>query len=235
MKKTTLIILIFFAQYIFCQSISFTNPNFEKSVLLKYPEIDINKNGKIEKEEAEAISNLDLMEQNLTNADDVKYFKNIEYLSLTINGISKLKLNDLKKLKEIYCARNKLFEFEISNIPSLEKLYIGRNELKKVTVINCPNIEVLNMMDNQITDFDFKPFKNLKYLTIDNNKFEKLDITNNPELIQITINKNNIKAIDITKNLNLNMNILYIDDYVKIIGTPEQMKNYKPGSIIYTK
>ncbi|MCT2406398.1 hypothetical protein NZD88_02365 [Chryseobacterium antibioticum] len=235
MKKTLFIIFLFCAKFISAQSIHFTNPSFEKSVLLKHPEIDWNKNGKIEKEEAESVSRLDLMEQNLTNADDVKYFKNIEYLSLTINGITKLKLHDFYKLKEIYCARNKLSEFEIANIPSLEQLAVGRNELKKVTIINCPNLQSINMMDNQIRDFDVKRFKKLKYLSIDNNQFEKLDLTNNPELIQIVINKNNIKTIDITQNPNLMMNVLYVDDNVKIIGTPEQMKNYTKAPIIYTK
>ena len=235
MKKFILIISFFFIQSTLAQSIHFTNPDLEKTILLKYPEIDLNKNGKIEKEEAESILRLDLMKQNLTNADDIQYFRNLEYLSLTINDITKLKLSDLKKLKEFYCARNKLVEFEISNMPLLKDLAIGRNELKTVSIINCPNIESINMMDNQINNFDFKPFKKLKYLTIDNNHFEKLDLSRNLDLIQINIRKNNIQTLDITKNVNLKMNILYIDSDVKITGTPEQIKNYKPGPIIYTK
>nr|WP_315026327.1 hypothetical protein [uncultured Chryseobacterium sp.] len=235
MKKLILIISILSIQCILAQSIQFENPDLERSILLKHPEIDLNKNQKIEKEEAELVSKLDLMKQNLTNADDIKYFKNLESLSLTINGITKVKLSDFKKLKELYCARNKLVEFEISNMPLLKDLAIGRNELKTVSIINCPNIESINMMDNQINSFDFKPFKKLKYLTIDNNNFENLDLSNNPDLIQINIRKNNIKALDITKNLSLQMNILYIDSNVKITGTPEQIKNYKPASIIYTK
>jgi Leucine-rich repeat (LRR) protein len=87
-------------------------------------------------------------------------------------------------------------------------------------------------MNNQITAIDLKSFKNLKYLTIDNNKLKELDLSKNLKLEQITIDNNEISEIDISKNQNLIMHILYIDKNVKIIGTENQMKNYKPGPVV---
>jgi Leucine-rich repeat (LRR) protein len=227
--KNIFVVLAFSATNLCCaQSIKFENPAFEKAVLTKYPEIDINKNGSIEKNEAENVKELSLMELNLASANDVKYFISLERLSLTINNIEKFKLSDLKFLKELYIARNKLKKFKISNLPALETLACGVNQLEKVTIEDCPNIESLNIMDCKLTALDITKLKKLKYLTVDGNKLKELDISQNPELIQININDNDIKVIDITKNQKLKMKILYIDEDTQIIGTEEQIKNYSP-------
>lgn len=212
------------------QSIKFENPKFEKLVLAQYPEIDANKNNRIEQNEAESLEKLSLMKTDLTNASDVKHFKNLTYLSLTINNLEEFIIKDLLKLEKLYIARNKLKKLEISNLPSLSEFACGLNQLTAVKIKNCPNIVSLNMMDNQVKKIDLSQFKKLKYLTVDNNKLENLDLSNNLDLIQITINSNTIKEIDITKNQNLIMNILYIDDDVKIKGTREQLSRYKPGT-----
>ena len=209
------------------QSLKFENSEFEKIILAKYPEIDANKNNRIEQNEAESLGKLSLMETNLTNANDVKYFKNLTYLSLTINNIEEFIIKDFFKLEKLYIARNKLKKLEISNLPLLNEFACGLNQLTAVKIKNCPNIVSLNMMNNQIKKIDLIQFKKLKYLTIDNNKLESLDLSNNLDLIQITIDDNNIKTLDITKNQNLKMNILYIDNDVKIIGTSEQLSGYK--------
>jgi Leucine-rich repeat (LRR) protein len=232
MKKIFILITLLITNLNYSQAIKFENPDFEKTVLTKYPEIDINKNGSIEYNEAQTISKLDLMKLNIKNADDIKHFKNLTYVSLTINEIVDFKLEGLQLLKELYIARNKLNNIQISNLPSLERFACGLNELTKVKISNCPNIVSLNMMDNTIQELNLKQFKKLKYLTVDNNKLKKLDLSNNPDLIQIAINKNEIETIDITKNQNLKMNILYLDEKVKIIGTENQLREYEVAPTI---
>lgn len=220
-------IFLFTAIICTAQSIEFENPEFERLVLEKYPEIDLNKNNRIEKNEAESLDKLSLIEVNITNANDIKHFKNLTYLSLTFNDIEEFKIKDFLKLEKLYIARNKLKKLEINNLPSLNEFGCGINQLTKVKIKNCPNIISLNMMDNKIKKIDLTQFKKLKYLHVGNNKLKKLDLSNNPDLIQIHIDENDIKIIDIRKNKNLKMHILYIDDNVKIIGTEEQLSKYK--------
>lgn len=229
-----ILFVLFFLSFsiAYTQELKFENPDLEKIVLKKYPEIDKNKNGKIENSEALSLKDLDLMKENLENANDIVFFKNLEYLSLTTNKLENLKIRDFKYLKKLYCARNNLTILEILNLPSLTEFACGLNKLTYVKIQNCPNIKSLNMMNNQITTIDLSPFKSLKYLTIDNNKLKQLDLSKNPNLEQIVINNNEIKEIDITKNQKLIMHILYIDKNVKIIGSENQMINYKPGPII---
>jgi hypothetical protein len=229
MKYIITLLGLCIASQAFSQKIDFEDPSFEKIVLEKYPDTDLNSNGKIERNEAERVKELDLMDLNITNANDVKFFKGLRYLSLTSNGIEKFSISNFQYLEELYITDNKLKEFTISNMPALKELACGRNRLQKATVNNCPNIESLYTMDNEIRELDLSPFKKLKYLTTDNNKLKKLDLSANPELIQISIKDNDIDSIDITKNQKLVMHILYIDPDVKITGTQEQMKKYQPG------
>lgn len=228
MKLVLLSISFLFFRSYETQDLVFSSKEFLQAVLKKYPEIDLNKDGEIQQNEAELVKELDLIDQNLKSAEDVNKFKNIEELSLSLNQIEKIKLDDFKYLTHLYCAGNNLKELEISNMPKLAVLACGVNLLAEVTIKNCPNITSLNIMDNQIKSIDLTQFKKLEGFVADNNKLEKLDISNNTELTQIIINGNDIKTIDITKNQKLKMNILYIDKDVDIIGTTEQMSKYKP-------
>ncbi|MEC5158279.1 leucine-rich repeat domain-containing protein [Chryseobacterium sp. MP_3.2] len=230
MKKFILSLFSIIAINCSSQNTTLKNENLQNVILKKYPEIDINKNGRIEKNEAENVKNLNLMEMNLTNINGIAIFKNLEYLYLTINKIEKLKLNDFPNLEKLYVARNKLKSLEISNMPKLKEFACGINELEKIRIKNCPNIESLNFMDNKISEIDLKDFPKLKYLSADHNKLTKIDFTKNPELIQFLIHGNQIKEIDISQNPNLKLNILYIDKTVKINGSDKQINNYTPVS-----
>jgi len=230
MKNLVLSFLLFLTCNLYSQDIKFKNSQLEKIILKKYPEIDINKNDKIEIEEALKVDHLNLMEENLVNVEDLIFFKNLKYLSLTINEIESLKLKNFPHLEKLYCARNKLTQLEISDMPKLQELAFGINLLEKVIIKNCPNIESLNFMDNKINRIDLSEFSKLKYLSADHNNLTTIDFSKNPNLIQFLIHGNQIRKIDISNNPNLNLKILYIDDNVKIIGNDQQIKKYTPVS-----
>jgi Leucine-rich repeat (LRR) protein len=234
MKTALKIILIFSVKILYAQELKFESSDFEKLILTNYPEIDINTNKKIDSLEALKVEKLSLMEQNLESVQDIIYFKNLKYLSLTINKITEFEIDGFPNLEELYIARNNLTKFHISNLPSLTELAVGRNNLTEVQIINCPKIESLNLMDNKLEVIDVSQFKSLKYLTIDNNKLKTLDLSYNPDLIQFNIRLNLIKTIDITNNSKLKMNILYMDDEVEIIGSEEQLSKYKKAPVIIT-
>lgn len=216
----------------YSQDIKFKNSYFKSCILNKYPEIDYDKNGEINQLEADKVLKLSLMELGIENVEDLKYFKNLKYLSLTDNKIYDFKLSDFPFLEELYIAKNNLSKIEISNLTSLKTFACGVNKLTKVIINNCPNIETLNLMSNQLNEIDLKSLKKLKYLTLDSNKLFDIDISNNTELIQIIIHNNKLKILNTTNNLKLKMNGLYIDEDVKIYGTEEQLLMYKPVKIL---
>src|SRR5688500_18790469 len=120
MKLVFSTLLILSLQLLTAQEIKFENPDFKNAILRKYPEIDLNNDKKIDREEADKVETLSLMEMNLINANDVKYFYNLKYLSLTINKIKEFKLENFPKLEVLYIARNELKNLKITNLPSLK-------------------------------------------------------------------------------------------------------------------
>ncbi|GAB3014816.1 hypothetical protein GCM10027051_18010 [Niabella terrae] len=216
----------------FSQELKFEYPNLEKAILKKYPEIDLNSNGKIEKREANKVEKLNLTESQLIAISDIKYFKNLRFLSVLDNFIEEIVLDDLPKLQVLYCTKNKLTKLKISNMPKLEEMACAGNQLSTIEMVNCPNLKMLVLRDNRINSLDLHNFKKLKHLAVDDNQLSSLDISGNPALTQFFINGNKIDQIDITRNQKLMMEILYMDDHVKIIGTPEQMKKYKKAPVV---
>lgn len=236
MKKTFLILLLINSFLFYSQTIEFKSEKFLNVILKNYPEIDLNKDLQIQMSEADKLKKINLMEQNIDDVQDISNFKNLEYLSLTINDIKHLKLNGFKNLKEIYCAKNLLSVLEITNLPSLKLLACGLNDLKNVKIENCPKLETLNLMDNKIDYIDLSLFLNLKYLTLDGNKLEYLDLSKNKNMIQINLINNNLKELDLKNNEKLNLNICYIDDNVKLFLNKKQSKLKKaslPPPVIF--
>lgn len=214
------------------QTLKFDDPKFEKAVLAVHPDVDINKDGHIDKTEAEAVKELHLLEQGLTTATDIRHFPNLQSLALSINEIKELKISGFRHLKALYGARNQITTLEIKDMPALKDIAFGLNQLKGVTINNCPNVESLNLMDNQVTELNLKSFNKLEVLTVDNNKLTAIDVSQNPELVQIVVNGNNIAEVDVRNNPKLKMNILYKDEATKIIGTPEQRKRYTRAPVV---
>jgi len=212
--------------------LKFHDPKFEKAVLSIHPEVDANKDGRIDKAEAESVRQLHLLGQGLTTATDIRHFPNLETLAFSINEIREFKISGFKHLKGLYGARNQLATVEITDMPVLNDIAFGLNQLKGITINNCPDLESLNLMDNQIMELDLKSFPKLEVLTVDNNKLTAIDVSQNPELVQIVINGNNIAEVDVRNNPKLKMNILYKDEATKIIGTPEQMKTYSRAPVV---
>lgn len=213
MKKVIIFLFISISSLIFCQNIVFKDKIIEKEILKIY---DKNNDGFINKKETEDIRNLDLSNKEIEYLSDISNFSNLEKIILTNNLISKINLENLPKLKEFYCAGNKLIEFKIKNLENLEKLALSRNYLKSISIKNSPKIESLYLFSNQLTEINLKKFPNLKFADLDNNNLIKLDISKNPKLIQITISHNKITELDITNNNDLKVNILYRDNFVKI-------------------
>lgn len=232
MKLSILIASLLFFNTHYAQTLTFSNPDFLKALLDKHPEIDLNKDGKIQKKEASKVKKIDLGGQNLKDVQDVTKFKNVEYLSFIGNQLEELKLEDFKFLIKLFCGQNNLKTFEISKMPMLSNLTCPINQLTTLSISGCPNLTALNIMENRLISVDLSPFNKLKTLDASDNQLESLDISTNTELVQIIINNNHIKTIDITKNQKLDMTIQYIDKNVNIIGTKEQMSKYKYREVL---
>lgn len=221
-KIRVLLAIIVIGKVGYSQQIVFTDSIFKNYLLDTELKIDLNNNGEIEVEEAEAVTRLEINNKSIKTISEIVYFKNIKKLDCYDNSIDSLYIKDLPKLKEINCRTNNMQFLKLENLNSLEKLIAGQNKLSSIIINDCPNLKVLYLQDNQLTNLDLTKFTLLEHLIISDNQLTEIDISKNPELNQITVDYNKLSELDIRSNLKLKY--IYVDDNVKRIMTAEQKK-----------
>ena len=222
-KLKIVVIVLLISSQGYAQDLIFSDSTFFKAILNYQPSIDKNGDGIIQKNEAEAVRELNLMNQHLTSIQDLYFFPSIKKLIITRNDLVSVKLEGLDSLTEFYIAGNHLVMLDLA-LPALKDLACGKNSLKTISLDNLPNLETFNCMANDLSELDLRSCEKLKYLTLSDNNLTQLDISQNKELIQLMIDENPLKSLDITVNSALKVNLLYIDENVELIGTSEQLK-----------
>lgn len=89
MKFYLILFVTALSKLLLAQEIKFENPYFEKVILERYAEIDLNNNRKVDVNEVKNVKKLNLMKLYLNNINDIRYFKNLRFLTLTDNDIER--------------------------------------------------------------------------------------------------------------------------------------------------
>jgi hypothetical protein len=77
MKQIILVIfLIFTFNSLNAQNINFKDSNFKNALFENKIKIDLNNDGIIQVDEAEKVTDLNLMKKNISDITEIKYFKN---------------------------------------------------------------------------------------------------------------------------------------------------------------
>lgn len=206
------------------QNIVFSDSSVLRAILNYTPSIDVNNDGIIQLSEASEVRELNLKGLGLSSIEDIRFFPNLKKINIARNGLTSLKLENLDSLEELNVGGNKLVLLELKNLTRLRRVNCEVNSLERIIIENVPNLESFNCSDNQLTILDISNLTKLKYFTAARNKLQTIDVSHNLELVQIVIDENDLKSIDIRHNEKLQVNIMYIDSDVKIIGTPEQLR-----------
>ena len=119
---------------------------------------------------------LKLISNNLTeiSAEEMKIYKNIQYLNISKNQIKSLNfLPQLRKLKIFDASFNSLKELNnIEKCPKLERVILNGNKISKISLTNpTETITHLDLSQNSLSKFDFgEQFPNIKKILINANK-----------------------------------------------------------------
>jgi Leucine-rich repeat (LRR) protein len=206
------------------QNVVFSDSSFFRIILNYTPSIDVNNDGIIQLNEASEVRELNLKGLGLSSVEDIRFFPNLKKINVARNSLTSLKLENLDSLEELNVGGNKIVLLELKNLTRLRRVNCEVNSLERIIIENIPNLESFNCSDNQLVNLDISHLTKLKYFTAARNKLQTIDVSHNPELIQIVIDENDLTSIDISHNEKLQVNIMYIDSDVKIIGTSEQLK-----------
>ncbi len=208
-KIFTTLSLIFGLSFFYGQKLEFKDKNFEKAVLENF---DQNKNGAIESSEANAVSNLFLVQKGITSTADLHFFKNAKMIVLDGNAISEMSINNLDQLELFSCTGCKIVVFKGENLRNLASLYLDNNLLESVLLKTMPKINQLTLSLNQLKTIDLSQLKSLRKLNLEHNKLQKVDISGNLALQTLNIGGNAMKQADIKKGMKTDMTVFGVEE-----------------------
>jgi internalin A len=131
---------------------------------------------------------------------DANVLKNLQFLNLSTNKITKLTQIALPALRRLNLNENEIATIEgWVGHDTLEYLELRKNKLKKLTGLkNMKNLVELYLSENQISDFrGLENLPSLKKLYLRNNKIKKLlkPFPHLPSLYHINLRENQIEKI----------------------------------------
>lgn len=176
------------------QKLNFKDQNFEKAVIANF---DLNKNGILEKPEADMVTNLFLVQKGITSAEDLLFFTNAKMILLDDNAIPDVSLKGLPNLELFSCTGCKITSFKAEGLKNLASLYLDNNLLENISLKETPRIDQLTLSLNQLKTIDITRLKHLRKLNVEHNKLQKLDISGNASLQTLNVGGNTMKESDI--------------------------------------
>lgn len=203
-KIFTALSFIFGLSFSYGQKLEFKDKNFEKAVLENF---DVNKDGLIELQETEMVTNLFLVQKGITSVEDLRFFKNVKMIILDDNAIPDIVVNNLDRLELFSCTGCKASSFRAENLKNMTSLYLDHNLLDGISLKGTPRMEQLTLSLNQLKTIDLSLLKNLRKLNLEHNKIQKIDISGNPALQTLNLGGNKMKETDIKKGMKTDVTI----------------------------
>ena len=196
-KIITILCSVFAVSLFSAQNLTFSDKNFEKAVLANY---DINKDGTIDKSEADRVVNLFVSNKiQVRSATDINLFKNVQTVVLDGSILIGVDLKDLDYLTLFSCEACNLLTFKAENLKNLTSLYLSGNKLTGISLKNTPEISELAIASNGLASIDVSGLKKLRSLNLESNQIKSLDLTQNPELETLNINNNPLKETEVKR------------------------------------
>ena len=136
-----------------------------------------------------------------TVCDEIGFFRNLEELKCSRNGITYLDVSNNPKLTYLGCYYNELTSLDVSNNTALTELDCDNNQLTSLDVSNNTALYDLRCDGNQLTSF----------VVTNHSSLSKLNIANNPKLTSLDCSRNALTTLDFTgctalKSLDCNKN-----------------------------
>jgi Leucine-rich repeat (LRR) protein len=154
--------------------------------------VDTNGDSLISYSEAEAITSLYVVNDNISDMSGIEAFINLDSLDCSLNKLTTLDVSNNTAFTALWCGANQLTSLDVSGCTKLEHLicyalFTGGNQLTSLDVSNNTALTELWCQDNQLTSLDVSNNKALNSLICDNNQFKSLDISNNTALEKLSL------------------------------------------------
>lgn len=185
--------------------VGINNTNFPDSVFRKYVEDNIDKadttsgkkDGKLSKTERDAVTEINIDNQNCTDLTGIAYFANLTTLRCQQNGLKELNLEYNKNLTNLNCSYNKLTTLDVSNNAKLRILECSNDDMEKLNLGDITNLRWLLCPENNLTELDVSKNRYLERLHCRYNNLRRLVIGNTYSLTMLYLEGNHLTSLDL--------------------------------------
>ncbi len=187
--------------------ITIPDPAFEEELIAQGIDSDGMVNQRLLKEDARAVTNLDIYNFYITDISGIEGFVNLDKLYINGTGIQTIDVSKNVLLKDLWLYGNELKEIQgVSLLERLEYLDLTMNYFEEFTLENS-NVERLLMSNNELTQFDASGAENLKTLNINGNNLTSVDLSQNTLIEAVALGGNAITQL----NFGTAANLTYIE------------------------
>ena len=180
--------------------VEINSTNFPDQFFLQYVKdnIDTEKDDKLSKAERDAVTGINIDNQNCTDLTGIAYFANLTTLSCQHNGLKELNLEDNENLTELICSYNQLTTLDVSKNAKLRILKCYNNGMEKLNLGDITHLTLLNCDDNNLTELDVSKNPYLQELECRENKLRRVVIGQKYSLTTLYLRGNQLTSLDLS-------------------------------------
>ena len=162
---------------------------------------DKDRDGEISKEEAEAVTAMELDNAEIASIEGLEYFPNLESVDFYGSRLLKADFSICPALKSLNVG-NSVGLSTLVLPATLEHLNVTTcSKLKKLDLSVCPELKELNAgYTGFVVAPDLSKNAKLESVSFGSVKFSTVDLSNNPELKKIYVGGDTFNKLDVTKN-----------------------------------
>lgn len=185
--------------------VEINNTNFPDQAFRKYVEDNIDKadtttgqkDDKLSKAERDAVTEINIDNQNCTDLTGIAYFANLTTLSCQHNGLKELNLEYNKNLTDLNCSYNQLTTLDVSKNAKLSALRCYNNGMEKLNLGDITHLTLLRCEDNNLTELDVSKNPYLEELQCRENKLTRVVIGKKYKLTGLYLRDNQLTSLDL--------------------------------------
>ena len=147
--------------------------------------------------ERDAVTEINIDNQNCTDLTGIAYFANLTTLSCQHNGLKELNLEYNKNLTDLNCSYNQLTTLDVSKNAKLSALRCYNNGMEKLNLGDITHLTLLRCEDNNLTELDVSKNPYLEELQCRENKLTRVVIGKKYKLTGLYLRDNQLTSLDL--------------------------------------
>lgn len=180
--------------------VTINQSSFPDAIFRNYvTQFDLNGNGVLSQAELDAVTEVSVVEMNISSLVGVKNFRNLVRLYCGKNNLTTLDVSGLSSLEELFCNGNQLTSININGLTSLVAFYCLNNNLVSLDLRGLTSLQSCSCNNNNLTSLEISGLENLAYFYCSYNNLTSIDLSNQPKLRRFECTENKLTSLDVSQ------------------------------------